>query len=104
MIPASQTSNRLIIDPIDDALYRACQKYMLLIASGSAEQKNRQYAIIEELYLDRVDQGEMFVLPGDGDLPTEQMQYSDTITEGQSIKIVASIMREIESRRRRNNA
>jgi hypothetical protein len=105
LIPASQSnSNRLVIDPIDDALYRACQKYMQLIAGGSVEQKNRQYAIIEELLLDRLDRGDLFELPSEDDLPTDQVMSTDTITEGQSIKIIASVMREIEQRRRRTNA
>jgi hypothetical protein len=97
----SQNNSRRFIDPIDDALYLACKKYMGMIAGGSSEQKNRQYAIIEELLLDRLDQGEIYKFPGDDDLPTEQLENQDTITEGQSIKIVAGIMREIESKRQR---
>lgn len=88
------------LDPIDDALYNACVVYMALIARGDSKQKNRQYALIEELLLDRLDAGETYLFPSEEDLPSEQLRNSDTITEGQSIKLVAGIMRELEARRK----
>jgi hypothetical protein len=89
------------LDPIDDALYLACKKYIGLLSGGAPEQKNRQWAIIVELFDDRLEHGDDFPLPSEKDLPSEQLDESDTITEGQSIQLAASIMRTLELRQKR---
>ena len=98
-MPAETRSPRILIDPIDDALLIAGRRYLEYVASGNPEQKSRQYAIFEELLEDRLDHGDFFGFPSEADLPTDQLVYEDTITEGQSIKIVSSVLRELEGRR-----
>ena len=94
--------SRRRIDPIEDALYNACQVYMKLIARGRgySDRKSAQYALIEELLEDRLEAGETFAFPGEDDIPTEQLLESDYFTEEQTMKIVGVVMRELEQRRR----
>jgi hypothetical protein len=67
---------------------------------GNSDKKSSQYALIEELLMDRIEAGEIFPMPGEKDIPTRQLEQSDYYTEEQTVKIVAGVMRELEHRRR----
>jgi hypothetical protein len=95
----NESGSRIIIDPLDDALLLAGRKYLEYVARGTAEQKSKQYAIFEELLEDRLEHGDSFPFPKDVDIPTEQLLNSDTLTESQTIKLIGSILRELEARR-----
>jgi hypothetical protein len=97
-----EPSNRKKQDPIDDALYTACRVYMKFIGrgKGNSDKKSSQYALIEELLMDRIKAGEVYPMPDEHDIPTRQLEQSDYYTEEQTVKIVAGVMRELESRRR----
>ena len=96
----NESGSRIVVDPLDDALLLAGKTYLLYVAKGTPEQKSKQYAIFEELLEDRLDHGDSFPLPSEEDLPTQQLRTSDTLTESQTIKLVGSILRELEARRR----
>lgn len=98
-MPTEIRSPRILIDPIDDALLIAGRRYLEYVANGTPTQKSRQYAIFEELLEDRLAHGDFFTFPTEEELPTDQLEQSDTITESQSIKIVSSVLRELEGRR-----
>lgn len=96
----TESGSRIIVDPLDDALLLAGRKYLEFVAKGTPEQKGRQYAIFEELLEDRLEHGDTFPFPTIKDIPTEQLESSDVLTESQTIKLIGSILRELEARRR----
>jgi hypothetical protein len=64
-----------------------------------AGSKNTQFSLFLELLEDREENGDHFNYPGEDQIPTEQLEMQDTMTEGQSIKIVGAIMKQLEARR-----
>jgi hypothetical protein len=96
----AESGSRIVIDPLDDALLLAGRQYLIYVAKGTPQQKSKQYAVFEELLEDRLEHGDCFPFPSIADIPTEQLINSDVMTESQTIKLVGSILRELEARRR----
>ena len=96
----AESGSRIVIDPLDDALLLAGRQYLIYVAKGTPQQKSKQYAVFEELLEDRLEHGDNFPFPTIADIPTEQLVNSDVMTESQTIKLVGSILRELEARRR----
>jgi hypothetical protein len=96
----AESGSRIVVDPLDDALLLAGRQYLIYVAKGTPQQKSKQYAVFEELLEDRLEHGDNFPFPTIADIPTEQLVNSDVMTESQTIKLVGSILRELEARRR----
>lgn len=92
-------SPRIIIDPLNDALLQTGNKYLSMIGHASEDQKNRQFSNFLMLLEERVESGERYPFPTERELPSKQLRRRDSITEGQSIKLVGKIVKALETRK-----
>ena len=64
-----------------------------------AASKNKQFALFLELLEGREKDGTHFKYPDEEEIPNEQLEESDTMTEGQSVSLVGMILKQLEARR-----
>ena len=92
-------SARIIIDPLNDALLQSGKRYLEAVGHAPEYEKGRIFGTFIMLLEDRLAEGERFTFPSEDELPLEQLMEKDTITEGQSIKLVGKVVKSLEARR-----
>lgn len=95
----TESSARIIIDPLNDALLEAGKTYLKMVGTATEQQKGRQFGTFLMLLEDRIENGEHFKFPSEKELPSDQLWLDDTMTEGQSVKLVGKIVKSLEARR-----
>jgi len=94
-----ENSPRIIIDPLNDALLQTGNKYLGMIGHAAEQQKMRQFSNFLMLLEDRIESGEKFTFPSEKQISTDQLMRRDSISEGQSIKLVGKICKSLEARK-----
>jgi hypothetical protein len=96
----NRNNSRIIINPIEDCLMAAGRTYLDMVRrnidSGS---KNKQFALFLELLEGREKDGDHFDYPDREEIPDEQLEDSDTLTEGQTVSLVGMVLKTLEARR-----
>ena len=95
----TESNARIIVDPLNDALLQCGKRYLEMVGCAPDQEKGRQFSTFLMLLEDRIESGEQFAYPSEEELPTMQLTTSDTITEGQSVKLVGKIVKTLELRR-----
>jgi hypothetical protein len=92
-------NNRIIVDPIEDALLKAGIKYIEMLDKAPESAKGKQYGLFLELLETRIESGDSFEWPSEGQIPMHTLINRDQVTEGQSVKLVGKIVEQLIARR-----
>ena len=99
MLEIKNSSSRIIIDPVEDTLLRAGIKYLDMLDKADDVTKGRQFGLFLELLETTIESGDSFDWPNQEQLPTNTLVFHDDVTEGQSVKLVGKIVKQLIARR-----